>query len=1034
MTAPHPSAYEPPGSPPNPATAITSPAPKPHSAAHEAGTIDDDTLATVSVVVLNYNGLRHLESCFSSLLRLDYPREKLELLFVDNASRDESVQFMRSEYPEVRIVETGGNLGFAEGNNYGAREAKGEWVAFLNNDTRVEPDWLRELVRAALAGADSGLICTASLMLDWSGKKVDFGGGALNFHGFGFQPGYGLPVEGREIEPRELLFACGGSMLIRRDVFLDVGGFDRDYFAFFEDVDLGWRLWVLGYRVELVPAAITYHRHHGSFADTPGHRNYLLYERNALYSIYKNYEQDTLDRALPAALLLLGQRAARFMEMSGVDFNEYDMAMGPGPDEQTDSVHRNAVAALLAVEEFTASLDKMNEKRAWIQERRKRSDRELFRRFERPGHANPWNHPSDAPYVVAQHAVVNEFGLADLWADVPRIVLIISPDVLPVGEIPATGSGIRAWALGQGLESRGHKVRYTMPAPALAGREHLVPREYVEGAWTTQNLQTIIDATQPDVIVSCGWPNLNWVDRVNVPTAIDLTGPHVLERAYQGHGSSRANAREKVGALRKGDFYTCIGERQRHYFYGWLLQAGVEAEVLERNLAVIPYSVDPAMPKHIWPEDWLGNANAQSNSTEPQFVFGGIFLPWQNPAPALLGVAHVLEEAGRGSLHVIGGKHPFYPIETEGFASMIDLLSEMPRVKRSGLMAHDELVEVYRRAHVAVDVFQPNPERVLAFPSRTVHYLWCGLPVIHAAFSEVADHIREYDAGWIVPHDDPEALAAVVRQILNNPSLATIKGQNAQRLARERFLWDHTIEELDRFVRRPSMRPARGDRNLRIEETDALNGAQPKSSATAMSNGHYSGRSRSVVPLTPELQQLQAKRRRRSSQIATRTNALLRSIVPLGDKSRKIRYHDGRARFRLAELTQGHSHGFRFRAPGDGLQSVTVRVATFGRRNTARLTLALRDHPASRRNIAELELSTHNLREGEAVTLSFPRLSGTEGRWFYLVAESPDGAPGDAVSRWATDRIEGLAGQRYEDGLPAAGALLIELEMDGVRV
>src|SRR5439155_7651017 len=98
-----------------------------------------------------------------------------------------------------------------------------------------------------------------------------------------------------------LLFACGGSMLVQRDVFLAVGGFDPDYFAFFEDVDLGWRLWLLGYRVTLTPSAITYHRHHGTTNVIPNHRVHVLYERNALYTIYKNYDEEHLDRILPAS-------------------------------------------------------------------------------------------------------------------------------------------------------------------------------------------------------------------------------------------------------------------------------------------------------------------------------------------------------------------------------------------------------------------------------------------------------------------------------------------------------------------------------------------------------------------------------------------------------------------------------------------------------------------------------------------------------------------------------------------------------------
>src|SRR5262245_14032635 len=129
---------------------------------------------TVSVVVLNYNGLRHLRTCFEALTALDYPSDRLELMLVDNGSSDDSLAFMREHFPGVRLVETGANLGFAAGNNYGAERATGEYVAFLNNDTRVEPDWLLEMVKSLLADRDSGVVCTSSLMLDWDGEKIDF--------------------------------------------------------------------------------------------------------------------------------------------------------------------------------------------------------------------------------------------------------------------------------------------------------------------------------------------------------------------------------------------------------------------------------------------------------------------------------------------------------------------------------------------------------------------------------------------------------------------------------------------------------------------------------------------------------------------------------------------------------------------------------------------------------------------------------------------------------------------------------------------
>src|SRR5438132_1055252 len=197
----------------------------------------------------------------------------------------------------------------------------------------------------------------------------------------------------------------------------------------------------------------------------------------------------------------------------------------------------------------------------------------------------------------------------------------------------------------------------------MQGRESQVPSEYATGATATRSLHAIIDRLSPDVIVSCGWPNLHWVERLNVPVALDLTGPHLLERAYQAHQDVPANVAEKLAALAGADFYTCIGERQKYYFGAWLAQAGLTMGELSAALHVIPYSLDPAQPEHHWPQQW--------EDTDVRFVYGGIFLPWQDPSQALLTVGSTLDEMSKGVLVVVGGRHPFYPVDMGKYGPLL---------------------------------------------------------------------------------------------------------------------------------------------------------------------------------------------------------------------------------------------------------------------------------------------------------------------------------------------------------------------------
>lgn len=418
-------------------------------------------LPRVSVIVLNYNGFWYLEDCFRSLEALNYPGDKLELILVDNASTDGSVEYVRANFPQVRIIQNPQNLGFCKANNIGAQEAKGEYIAFLNNDMRVDPGWLTELVKSISKEED--VVCVGGKILNWDGSKIDFIGGALNFYGMGFQPRHGQPNGPDYSASKEILFACGGSMLIKRDLFLGCGRFDEDYFAYFEDVDLGWRLWVLGYRVLFVPTAISYHKGLGTSRYFPTEKRSALYERNALYSIIKNYEEENLLRVLPAALLLTVRRAVIF---SRINKDSYRMDMMEDPSmiwpaspeprgltrtkllshelrtalreyglwmvskelvrrtlrwgyarsvlrtkRDLDLIPRVGVSHLVAMDDVIEALPTLMEKRRWIQARRKRPDSEILRLFETPF----FPHPPYPEYERLQHELSEYLGIYEIF-------------------------------------------------------------------------------------------------------------------------------------------------------------------------------------------------------------------------------------------------------------------------------------------------------------------------------------------------------------------------------------------------------------------------------------------------------------------------------------------------------------------------------------------------------------------------------------------------------------------------------------------
>jgi len=203
----------------------------------------------VSVIIVNYNGKSYLEECLASLMKIDY--KNYEIILVDNNSTDTSVEYVKNTYPAITIIKLNNNYGFAEPNNIGAKNAKGEFLLFLNNDTEVNPDFIDELVN--VLKKDPKIAICQSLLLKPNGE-VDSSGDFIDTLGRAYSS------KNKVNEVKKILSARGASMMVRKDSFWDLGGFDKKFFASFEDVDLGWRAWIWGYKIVVVPNSIVYHK------------------------------------------------------------------------------------------------------------------------------------------------------------------------------------------------------------------------------------------------------------------------------------------------------------------------------------------------------------------------------------------------------------------------------------------------------------------------------------------------------------------------------------------------------------------------------------------------------------------------------------------------------------------------------------------------------------------------------------------------------------------------------------------------------
>lgn len=261
----------------------------------------------VSIIVINYNGKNLLERFIPSVANLNYPN--YEVIVVDNASTDDSVKFLKNIYPQFRVIQSDKNYGTAQGSNIGARYAKGEYIFFISNDMELDREILNYMIERVQSDPKIG-ICTCKMRrITEKGERlniIDSVGGDLDLFGFPSARGINEVDKGQYDCFTEVFFSFGGAMLIRKKVFEEVEGYDSSFFTLADDIDLSWRVRLLGYRVVAELRAFLYHTVSATLGTHFG-RSFKRYtsEKNTLRMLIKNYSFLSLTLILPYYFLLL---------------------------------------------------------------------------------------------------------------------------------------------------------------------------------------------------------------------------------------------------------------------------------------------------------------------------------------------------------------------------------------------------------------------------------------------------------------------------------------------------------------------------------------------------------------------------------------------------------------------------------------------------------------------------------------------------------------------------------------------------------
>lgn len=254
----------------------------------------------VTVIIPNYNGKHFLKDCLDSLAEQKY--KGFETLVIDNASTDGSVEFIQENYKDIKVMVMKNNLGFSGGVNVGIKESTTPYVLLLNNDTKVHERFVGEMVKAI--DSSNNIFSVSSKMIQFHNHKlIDDAGDLYGILGWAFQRGVGASSK-KYVKEARVFSACAGAAIYRREVFEEIGYFDEMHFAYLEDIDVGYRAKINGYRNMYCPKAIVYHVGSGTSGSKYNRFKVKLSARNSIYLNYKN--MPTLQLIINALPLLLG--------------------------------------------------------------------------------------------------------------------------------------------------------------------------------------------------------------------------------------------------------------------------------------------------------------------------------------------------------------------------------------------------------------------------------------------------------------------------------------------------------------------------------------------------------------------------------------------------------------------------------------------------------------------------------------------------------------------------------------------------------
>ncbi|HEX7277668.1 MAG TPA: glycosyltransferase [Acidimicrobiales bacterium] len=754
----------------------------------------------VSVVILHEGAMADTVAGLQAVADLDFPADRVEIVLVDPGTLSGNPKRLREAAPGATVVSLEGDPGRAEAFNRAAGACTGTTIAFLGAGHVPHRRWLQTAVD--ILDRDHSVACVAT-RVERAGA-ADGGDAwppAVSFLG---HPVPGESVSGQAVQ--DVLYAPLEAMVIRAEVFHRVGGFDARYERGLEDLDLGWRLWLVGHRVVAAPdVSVAGPRFEPA---APSVRERFLRERNALFTIYKNYDDASLAAAMPAALALGIRRGVALGGDDPVPTSSAPMDLSPGP---AMTASPQLVASAHAIDAYLAALTDLAPVRKAIQYSRQRTDQEIFRLLRLPLEADV----DDDGYRDDFANAVESMGVQERFGSRRRIVVATCDTLTPA----MAGPAIRAWQIASAL-SLEHDVRLVTTSTATVTH----PRFEVSSV-DDRDLRELEEWC--DVILFQGWfltgrPFLLNSTKVVVADIYDPLHLEQLEQARdEGEKRRKQLVAEAVGVLNeqliRGDFFLCASEKQRDFWLGQLSALGRvnpltydEDGTMRSLISVVPFGISDAPPERTRPA--LKGVLPGIGLDDKVILWGGGIYNWFDPLTLLHAVDRLRQRVPNVRLFFMGLKHPNPDIPEMRMAVAARALSDQLGLTGTHVFFNEGWVEYEDRqnylleADVGVSTHIDHLETAMSFRTRILDYLWASLPVVCTAGDSLADLVESEGLGLTVPSGDVDGLEAALFRILDDEGFRKGCVENVAHVV-PGLVWAEGLRPLVEFCRAPRRAP-----------------------------------------------------------------------------------------------------------------------------------------------------------------------------------------------------------------------------------